>query len=123
MNLVRKYQQVILQPFNNSFDLVPSKGFMCIIILRAPCIRKPDGSLPSETDLLNELRTNIPFQGTRIIDGPTWSQAATLNPTAEVGVLSFILIDTDNTHVDAMTRASACSQAGIWLYRKRVSVK
>jgi len=123
MDLVCKYHKVILQPFDDTFNLVPSKGFTRMIILRALVIHKPDSSLPSKADVLNELWTNVPFQGAQIIDGPTWFQATTLNPTAKVGVLSFILIDTDNTWADAMTGASARSRVGIWLYRKCVSVK
>ncbi len=73
MDLVYKYCQIILCPFDDTFDLIPSKGFTRMIILGAPCIRKPNSSLPSKQDLLNELWTNVPFQGAGIIDGPTWS--------------------------------------------------
>ncbi len=58
---VRKYQQIFLRPFDNTFDVVPSKGFTRMIVLGAPCIRTPDGDLPSSTALLQELCTNMPF--------------------------------------------------------------
>ena len=45
------------------------------------------------------------------------------DPTAKVGVLSFILLDTDNTQAEAMTCTSARSREGIFLYGKRVLVK
>src|SRR5713101_7457307 len=65
---VRHYRQIILLPFDDTFNLVPSKGFTRMIVLGAPCIHKPNGSLPSSSDLLQELCTNMPFHGTLIIN-------------------------------------------------------
>jgi hypothetical protein len=123
IDMVRKYRLILLHPFNDSFDLVPSKGFTRMIILGAPCIRNPKGNLPDSNKLIDMLRENIPFQGARILDGPTWSRAAQSDPTATTRVLSFILLDTDNTKANEIVAASAQSRTGIWLDGKRVTVK
>jgi hypothetical protein len=59
--MVCKYHLILLHPFNDSFDLVPSKGFTCMIILGAPCIRNPEGNLPNSNKLIDMLWENIPF--------------------------------------------------------------
>ena len=69
--MVRKYRLILLRPFNDSFNLVPSKGFTCMIILGAPCICNPEGDLPDSNKLIDMLQENVPFQGARILDGPT----------------------------------------------------
>jgi hypothetical protein len=121
--MVHKYHLILLHPFNDSFDLVPSKGFTCMIILGAPCIHNPEGDLPNSNKLIDMLWENIPFQGAHILDGPTWSWAAQSDPTATTGVLSFILFDTDNTKANEIVATSARSQTSIWLDGKWVTVK
>jgi hypothetical protein len=121
--MVRKYHLILLYPFNDSFDLVLSKGFTRMIILGALCICNPKGDLSDSNKLIDMLWENIPFQGACILDGPTWSWAAQSDPTATTGVLSFILLDTDNTKANEIVAASARSRTGIWLDGKQVMVK
>jgi hypothetical protein len=114
---VRKYRKVILAPFNDTFQLIPSRGFTCLIIHGMPCIRKPNGSLLSSAEVLKELAINVPFQGTHIIDGPTWGKVVTNDPLCVTGAMSFILIDETNSHAAHMIRSQ------IWAYGVRVSVR
>ena len=114
---VRKYRNVILKSFDSSFQLIPSRGFTHLLVHGMPCIRRPDGSLPSSADILKELTINVPFQGATIIDGPTWSHAIVTDPTKEKGAMSFILIDETNTTATNM----CCGQ--IWAYGVCVTVR
>jgi hypothetical protein len=101
---MRKYCNVILNLFDSSFQLIPSRGFTRLLVHGMPCIRRPDGSLPLSADILKELTINVPFQGATIIDGPTWSHAVVTDPTKEKGAVSFILIDETNTTATNMCR-------------------
>ena len=82
-----------------------------------PCIRHPDGSLPSLADILKELAANVTFQGATIIDGPTWCRAVVTDPSKEKGAVSFILIDDTNTKATNMCRGQ------IWAYGVQVTVR
>jgi hypothetical protein len=114
---VWKNCNVILNLFDSSFQLIPSRGFTRLLVHGMLCIRHPDGSLPSSADILKELTINIPFQGVTIIDGLMWSRAIVIDPTKEKGTVSFILIDETNT-----TATNMC-HGQIWAYVVCITVK
>ena len=114
---VQKYCKVILKPFDDSFQLIPSRGFTRLLVHGMPCSRCPDGSLPSSADILKELAANVTFQGATIIDGPTWCRAVVTDPSKEKGAVSFILIDDTNTKATNMCRGQ------IWAYGVQVTVR
>ncbi len=69
--LVDSYKLVLLKPFPPIFQLVTNHGFKKLAIHSVLCLHYPDGSLPSSTELLNELRIGNPhLQPWRMLDQP-----------------------------------------------------
>jgi hypothetical protein len=91
-DLVLKYQGVIVNFFDTTFHLIPSRGFTKMMIFGIPCIRK-NGVLAPLHVLLRELSHNTPIVGSCIVNGPNWFYEALANPTLEKSHCSFILID------------------------------
>ena len=115
-DLVLKYRGVIGHFFDTTFQLIPSKGFTKMMIFGVPCIRRNGGLAPPHV-LLHELSLNVAVQGSIIVDGPYWSQAAQEDPSLETSYCSFILIDPTGKKAKEMSRARNC------MFAKPVKVK
>jgi hypothetical protein len=87
-----------------------------MMIFGVPCIRRNGGLAPPHV-LLRELSLNVAVQGSIIVDGPYWSQAAWEDPSLETSYCSFILIDPTGKKAKEMSRARNC------MFAKPVKVK
>lgn len=116
ISLVQKFEHALLQPFDDTFGLVPNAGYKRMLAFGVPCMRDSKGNLPTSEVLARELANNVALRGIPVIDDPTWAQSAREDKTAETSFFSFIILDNAN-------KAGAISKASNCIFGKRVCIK
>jgi hypothetical protein len=91
--LVENYKAAILSKFPGGlFNLIRNNGLQKFIVNGVPCIRKPNGRLPTSDELFTEFqRNNAHIRQWDLPEHPAWTRGALMDTTKTETSFTFLL--------------------------------
>jgi hypothetical protein len=92
-DLVENYKGALLDKFlGGLFNLIRNDGLQKFIINGVPCVRKPNGRLPTSDELFNEFqRNNTHIRQWDLPKHPAWTRGALMDTTKKETSFTFLL--------------------------------
>ena len=92
-DLVENYKHALLDKFPGGlFNLIRNDGLQKFIVNGVPCIRKPNGRLPTSDELFQEFqRNNAHIRQWDLPEHPAWTRGALMDTTKKETSFTFLL--------------------------------
>ena len=114
---VIRVREVFIGYFGPGSTLAPQRGFAKIMLNRVPIVRNEDGSLPSSSQLQEELGYNVSAANLTLLSTVDWWRPSEIKDDAHHGSIMLAFLDEDGSRMSTFLKSAP------WMYGERTRPK